>query len=237
MAKLWGFIKRNKGKVAAFMTALGAAIGGSITWWDAIQKTAKVWGLLLVLLSLMMASAACSSKADNTITTTYKPDGSKVVVQEFSNEGQFFDRQAYAIASRKPVAELIAQDGETIVLQGVKEFRVWGFDPQRGKIDQYENQWVKLLREWAPVLTGGATSVLVPYLSGQAYASVLEAAGGLVGPGITNSFNSSYSPNSNATYAPYGRPSYTYTDDHSTTTTTTTTRDSHNDNSSNQDGE
>ena len=187
------------------------------------MATVKRYLAVAFILVLALFSAACGSK--NTITTTYKPDGSKVVVQELSDEAMFFDKQASAIENRKPVAEMIAQEGKTIELKGVKEFRVWGFDPQRGKIDQYENQWVKLLREWMPVAVGGATSVLVPYLSGQAYASVLEAAGGLVGPGITNSFNNS-GANSPTTYD--GNSTPTFNLDHSTHHNNS---NSHNDNS------
>ena len=187
------------------------------------MQACKKYLIVAFVMLLAFSTAACNSK--NTITTTYKPDGSKVVTQELSDESVFFVQQASAIENRKPVAELIAQDGKTIVLQGVKEFRVWGFDPQRGKIDQYENQWVKLLREWMPVAVGGATSVLVPYLSGQAYASVLEAAGGLVGPGITNSFNNS-GANSPTTYD--GNSTPTFNLDHSNHHNNS---NSHNDNS------
>ena len=71
-----------------------------------MMATVKRYLAVAFILVLALFSAACGSK--NTITTTYKPDGSKVVVQELSDEAMFFDKQASAIENRKPVAEMIS---------------------------------------------------------------------------------------------------------------------------------
>ena len=87
-----------------------------------------------------------------------------------------------------------------------------------------------------PVAVGGATSVLVPYLSGQAYASVLEAAGGLVGPGITNSFNNA-GANSPTTYDGNSTPTFNLDNSNHHNNSNSHNDNSQTDNSSQGDGE
>lgn len=64
-----------------------------------------------------------------------------------SAEAAYYDAQARAQSERAPIVELVAQPGQSIVLQGVERFSVYAPDGQEG-IRQYQagaNPWVQAL--------------------------------------------------------------------------------------------
>jgi hypothetical protein len=40
------FVKAHKKAIAATFSAVGAAIAGTVTWWDAIEQTLTAWGVM-----------------------------------------------------------------------------------------------------------------------------------------------------------------------------------------------
>ena len=134
--------------------------------------------LILVLLLGLLSSGCAAINGENQADAFY-PDGT-VVKSSLTDEGMFYQAQIKKAEARKPILVMKAREGQDIVLKGVAQLTVWGYDENRGGIKQHKNQYLETLK----AVAGPVGVVAGIWAQGDANQKLLNAMQGVSGTHI-----------------------------------------------------